>query len=143
LFAHSFVELKEKMTQEKSRSPLPARQKAEAILAWLVGRKAHDPKALDLGGKSPVTDVIVIASASSPRQARALADGLMELCRDESYEFLRMEGYQGGVWVLADLNAVIVHIFQEPARELYNLESLWRDAEPFFPPASLMPDDGN
>ena len=129
-----------KITQEKAYSILPARRKAEAILAWLDEHKARNLTALDLAGKSPVTDVIIIASASSPRQARALADGLMELCRSERYEFLRLEGYQSGMWVLADLNDIIVHIFQEPVRELYNLESLWRDAVPFFSSAPRKPD---
>jgi ribosome-associated protein len=124
------------MTRATDSSPFPARRKAEVILDWLAGHKARDLTALDLTGKSPVMDVLIIASASSPRQARALADGLMELCRAERYEFLRLEGYRGGMWVLADLNDIVVHIFQKPLRELYTLERLWRDAEPFFPSAA-------
>lgn len=116
------------MTQEKKFSTLPARDKAGVILAWLAEHKARDVSAFDLAGENPLTDVIIVASASSARHARSLADGLLELCTREHYEFLRMEGYQGGMWVLADLNDIIVHIFQEPVRELYNLESLWRGA---------------
>ncbi len=122
------------MTQEKIFSTVPARDKARVILAWLAERKARDVAAFDLADY-PLADVIIVASASSARHARRLADGLLELCGRERYEFLRMEGYQGGMWVLADLNDIIVHIFQEPARELYNLESLWRGAEPLEVPA--------
>ncbi len=118
------------MTQEKKFSTLPARDKAGVILAWLAEHKARDVSAFDLAGGNPLTDVVIVASASSTRHARSLADGLLELCGKEQYEFLRMEGYQGGMWVLADLNDIIVHIFQEPVRELYNLESLWRGALP-------------
>ena len=68
---------------------------------------------------------MIIASASSARHARSLADGLSEMCKQEKFEILRTEGYQEGQWVLVDLNDIIVHIFQEPVRELYRLESLW------------------
>ncbi len=115
---------------EKKYSPLPAREKAGAVLAWLEEHKARDVVALDLGGISPLTDVIVIVSASSVRHAQSLADGLMALCAQENYEFFRLEGYQAGLWILADLNDIVVHIFQEPTRELYQLETLWRNALP-------------
>ena len=124
------------MTQEKIFSTLPARDKAAVILHWLTEHKARNVDAFDLADSNPLTEVVIVASASSARHARSLADGLLELCHQEQYEFLRMEGYQGGMWVLADLNDIIVHIFQEPVRELYNLESLWRDATPLTAPGA-------
>ncbi|MDE7066056.1 MAG: RsfS/YbeB/iojap family protein, partial [Desulfovibrionaceae bacterium] len=57
-----------------------------------------------------------------------LADGIAELCSRENFEFLRMEGYQAGQWILVDLNDIVVNIFQEPVRELYRLETLWTGA---------------
>ena len=59
----------------------------------------------------------------------AIAARILELCKERKFEFLRMEGYQTGLWILVDLNDVIVHIMQEAERDLYHLESLWRDAE--------------
>lgn len=112
----------------KKFSTLPTSQKAEHIQSWMREHKARDISAFDLAGHSPLTDMTIVASASSTRHARSLADGIMELCTKEQYEFLRMEGYQAGLWILADLNDIIVHIFMEDMRELYNLESLWRDA---------------
>lgn len=132
------------MTQKKDFSTLPARDKAGVILAWLAEHKARHVSAFDLAGENPLTEVVIVVSASSARHARSLADGLLELCKRERYEFLRMEGYQGGMWVLADLNDIIVHILQEPARELYNLESLWRGASPLDGPpgpAGVAPSD--
>ena len=73
---------------------------------------------------------VIICTASSARHARSLADGLTEMCKKEKFELLRTEGYQEGQWVLVDLNDIIVHIFQEPVREMFNLEALWTDAEP-------------
>lgn len=116
------------MTQEKIFSTLPARHKADVILAWLAEHKAFDMAAFHLAD-NPLAEVAIVVSASSTRHARGLADGLLELCGREHYEFLRMEGYQNAVWVLADLNDIIVHIFQDSAREIYHLESLWHGAE--------------
>ena len=115
------------MTETLHRfSRLPAAEKAAAIVAWLEEHKARDPVVLDLAGKSPLADVLVIAGAASVRQGQSLADGILELCRRENFEFLHLEGQVSGQWILVDLNDVIVHIFQDQARELYNLESLWR-----------------
>ena len=83
---------------------------------------------LDVSGKSSLADVVIIAGAASVRHGQSLADGILELCRQEQFEFLHLEGMAVGEWILADLNDVIVHIFQGPTRELYNLEGLWRDA---------------
>ncbi|MCH5276382.1 MAG: ribosome silencing factor [Desulfovibrionaceae bacterium] len=115
------------MTEEKTFSTLPARDKAGVILAWLAEHKAFDMAAFHLA-ENPLAEVSIVVSASSARHARGLADGLLELCGRERYEFLRMEGYQNAMWVLADLNDIIVHIFQKSVRELYNLESLWHGA---------------
>lgn len=112
----------------KKFSTLPTQQKVELIQSRMTELKARDISAFDLAGQSPLTDMTIVVSASSVRHARSLADGITELCTKENYEFLRMEGYQAGLWILADLNDIIVHIFMEDVRELYNLESLWRDA---------------
>lgn len=112
----------------RSFSPLPAADKAAAVAAWLDEHKALNLVMLDVSAKSSLTDVVIIAGASSVRQGQSLADGILELCRRDNFEFLHLEGQVAGQWILVDLNDVIVHIFQGPARELYNLEGLWRDA---------------
>ena len=117
------------MTKEKKYSLLPALQKTAVIQDWLLEHKAHALSAFKLPEGNPLAETVVITTASSARHARSLADGLWELCKQENFELLRTEGYQEGQWILVDLNDVIVHIFQEPAREAYHLESLWKDAE--------------
>jgi ribosome-associated protein len=109
-------------------SRLPAADKAARIASWLDEHKARDLIVLDVSAKSSVTDVVIIAGAASVRQGQSLADGILELCRQEQFEFLHLEGQAAGQWILVDLNDVVVHILQEPARALYNLEGLWRDA---------------
>ena len=115
------------MAKEKKFSLLPVKEKAEYVYTWLVEGKAKDIKVLDV--KSAVTDMVVIVSASSARHAKSLADHIIMESKKEKFEILSTEGYQAGTWVLVDLNDIVVHIFQEETRELFQLENLWREAE--------------
>jgi ribosome-associated protein len=101
---------------------------------WLNEHKARDLASFTLPEGNPLADIVLICTASSARHARSLADGLTEMCKQQKFEILRTEGYQEGQWVLVDLNDVIVHIFQEPVREMYRLEALWAGAEPASAP---------
>lgn len=109
-------------------STASAAEKTAVLVQWLEENKARDIVALDVAGKSPCMDVIIVVTASSLRHGKSLADGLMEQCTKRNYEFLRMEGYQTAQWILADLNDIVVHIFQRDMRELFRIESLWKDA---------------
>ena len=68
------------------------------------------------------------AEQAGPEHGQSLADGLGELCRQRNYEYLRVEGYAAGQWILVDLNDIVVNVFLEPVRELYGLEALWGGA---------------
>jgi ribosome-associated protein len=128
------------MTQIARRfSLLPALEKAAIVAQWLDEHKAHDIVTLDLAGKAPLTDVALIATVSSVRQGQSLADGVLALCKEQNFEFFHVEGQTTGQWILVDLNDVVVHLFMAEARELYNIEALWRTASPATP--SSAPDD--
>lgn len=73
---------------------------------------------------------MVIASGGSQRQVTALADRLIRRLKDAGYPVLGVEGLAQGDWVLVDLGDVIVHIFRNETRELYNLEKMWSVALP-------------
>ena len=115
------------MVKAKKYSPISAKEKAQLVYGWLEENKARDITALDI--KTAVTDIILIASASSGRHAKSLADNIILLSKKEKLEIISTEGYQAGSWVLVDLNDVVVHIFLEENRNLYQLESLWHEAE--------------
>ena len=66
-----------------------------------------------------------MVSATSVRHAQSLADGVSALCHEQNYEYLRMEGYNAGQWILVDCNDIVVNIFQQSVRDLYQLENLW------------------
>jgi len=97
------------------------------------GRLADDKKALDvvimdLTGLTDIADHFVIAGGTSERHVRTIADGIREGMKKEGVRPLAVEGYDEGRWVILDYQSVIVHIFLEPLRELYDLESLWIEA---------------
>lgn len=104
-------------------------EKTAVLVKWLEENKARDVVALDVAGKSPCMEVIVVVTATSLRHGKSLADGLMDQCKKNNFECLRVEGAQTGQWILADLNDIVVHIFQQDMRGLFRVESLWKDAE--------------
>lgn len=107
---------------------LPVREKLEQAASWIAEKKGNDILALDLTASHTFTEGIIIATANSIRHAQGLADHILQESKSAKFEFLRMEGYQTGQWILLDMNDVVISIFQEDARELYRLEDLWKTA---------------
>ncbi len=83
---------------------------------------------LDLRGICAFTDHFLIASASSGRQVRSIAERIEERLSAEQVRLLHREGDQKSGWILLDYNEVIIHIFEEETRLYYDLEGLWADA---------------
>lgn len=90
--------------------------------------RAEDVVVLDLRGLSPVTDFFVICTGTSDRQMRALADEIRESARRLGRRPFGVEGYERAQWILMDFVDVVIHIFDEPRRNYYDLELLWGDA---------------
>jgi ribosome-associated protein len=111
------------VTRQPSAMEL-ARRYAEAAL----DRKAERVVALDVASLTSFTDAFVIATGTSDRHVKAVADAVIERAHELGAKPLGVEGYEGGEWVLIDLDDVIVHVFQGEKREHYDLERLWADA---------------
>ena len=103
-------------------------RKVKSIVGWLIDKKAENLLALDLARETSPTEAIVIATATSVRHGQGLAEHVLESARNENFEYLSMEGYGVGEWILVDLNDVIVHIFQPESRALFRLDDLWPSA---------------
>lgn len=101
-----------------------------AVVAALEDIKAKDIAVLDVAKQTSMTDCMIIASADSNRQTRALASNVQEKLKAAGAHVLGVEGEQEGEWVLVDLGDVIVHIMQPAVRQYYNLEELWGGARP-------------
>jgi ribosome-associated protein len=100
-------------------------ERLEQIAAWLHEKKARDVIALDVRKFSSVTEGMIIATANSARQAKSLGAWLLEQGKKCGAPAMGAEGMEVGQWILVDFNDVVVHIFQEDVRELYNLEGLF------------------
>ena len=96
----------------------------------LDGKKGEEIKVLKTEGLTTLADYFVICTATSTTQIKALADVCEKTLKDAGEPPHHVEGHRGGTWILLDFSSVVVHIFNEEAREFYDLERLWSDAAP-------------
>jgi ribosome-associated protein len=92
--------------------------------------RGRDIRVLDLTGVTPIFDFFVLTTATSARQARALADEVNRVLSGEGSRRLSNEGSAESSWILQDFGDIVLHVFTAEARKLYDLENLWADAVP-------------
>ena len=105
------------------------RKMENAVIAALEDIKGRDIVVLKVAHLSPLFERMIIASADSTRQVKALADNVQEKLKALGAQVLSVEGEQTGEWVLVDLGAIVVHVMQPTIRQYYNLEELWNQPE--------------
>jgi len=105
-----------------------ARETAMAIAIAALDKKALGIEILDVAGKVDYADFLVLMTGRSDRQVGALADGIEEAVRKKNRRAISVEGRQNSSWILMDFGDVVVHVFQDDARSLYDIEGLWLDA---------------
>jgi ribosome-associated protein len=101
---------------------------AKALARIANDNRAEDVVILDLRGLSPVADFFVIATGTSDRQLRAVADQMDEYAKRVNQKRYGLSGYQTATWILVDYVDVVVHLFDPDRRHYYDLELLWGDA---------------
>ncbi|MCZ4091134.1 MULTISPECIES: ribosome silencing factor [Sinorhizobium] len=99
------------------------------VLESLEDSKAENIVTINIAGKSALGDFMVVVSGRSNRHVMAIADHLITDLKDEGFGNSRVEGLEGGDWVLIDTGDVIVHIFRPEIREFYNIEKMWAAPE--------------
>ena len=104
-------------------------QLLQLAIAALEDLKAKDITTIDVRGKTSITDFMVIASGTSGRHVKSLAENVLEKVKEQGVRPVGNEGLDGGEWALLDLGDVVVHVMQEATREFYDLERLWQGAE--------------
>ena len=116
---------------ETQTEPKISPAKAFALFAARLARDRHctDIAVLDLHGVSPAADFFVIATGTSDRQMRSLADEISQEGRKTGFARFGRAGYDQAHWILLDYVDVVVHLFTEEYRQYYDLEMLWADAE--------------
>lgn len=116
----------EKVTKEGTI--IDSKQILEIAVRAADSKHAEDIMALDVQEISLLADYFVICSGNSDRQINAIVEDILEQEQKAQVEIKRVEGKDGGKWVLIDLGDVIVHVFNNSERSFYNLEKLWSDA---------------
>ena len=106
----------------KSLSPLA---KKKLVISALEDIKAHDIQAIDVRKLTSLFDWIIVASADSARQTKALARHVRDSLKDAGSALVGTEGEDGGEWILVDAGDVVAHVMQPAVRLYYNLEELW------------------
>ena len=96
------------------------------IINSLEDIKAFDITVIDVRKKTSIADYMIIASANSNRQTKALARHLKDTLKEICKSVANIEGEVDGEWVLVDLNEVLVHIMLPTTRAYFNLEELWQ-----------------
>ena len=95
------------------------------VLSALEDIKAFDIVSIDIRKQASIADYIIIASANSSKQAKALADNIKDRMQKINIPLIGIEGGSGSEWVLVDLGDIIIHIMTPTSRVYFNLEELW------------------
>jgi ribosome-associated protein len=115
------------------------RKLQKAAIAALEDVKAREVEAFDVTHLTSMFDRVIIASADSARQLKAVASNVQERAKAAGGRVYGVEGEDGGEWVLIDLGDIVVHIMQPAVRTHYNLEELWGQPKPRKPRAKRSP----
>lgn len=122
------------MTEMKTTIKIGDRELSHAEIAKLAvavatEKKAVRPIIMDLTNLGAFTELFTIVSAANPRQVYAIADNIKQFFkRNLGLAPVSIDGLESSTWVLIDYGFLFVHIFQEPTRDLYQLEQLWNKA---------------
>jgi ribosome-associated protein len=100
-------------------------QLRQLVVETLSDMKARDVNVMDVRGKTAITDYMVVASGTSDRHVKAIAETVAFRSKEAGETPLGTEGLAEGEWALVDLNGVVVHVMLPKVRDFYHLESLW------------------
>jgi ribosome-associated protein len=114
-------------------------QLKQLVLDTLSDMKARDIVVMDVRGKTAVTDYMIVASGTSDRQVKAIAEAVAFRAKGAGEPPLGSEGVSEGEWALIDLNGVVLHVMLPRVRDFYNLERLWSAPAPVNRPVAASP----
>jgi len=101
----------------------------EVVTTALDDMKAANVKVMDVRGLTDIADTMIIASGTSDRHVRSIAERVVEKAKAAGYRPYGVEGARDGEWVLVDLQDIVLHVMLPRVREFYGLERLWDGGE--------------
>ena len=110
------------------KTPTTAAKK-KLVIAALEDIKARDIQAIDVRKVTSIFDWIIVATADSARQTKALARHVRDALKEAGASIVGTEGEDSGEWILVDAGDIVAHVMQPAAREYYNLEELWGEGK--------------
>lgn len=116
------------MSSSASRKAKPAASNEhlrKRVVAALEDLKAKDVREIDVRGKTSIADILFVASGTSARHVKSIADEVVKFAKEAGVMPLGVEGQTEAEWVLVDLGDIIVHVMLPRIREFYGLERLW------------------
>lgn len=109
------------------------------VVAAIEDIKGLDIKVLDVAALTTITDHMVVATGTSNRHVKSIADNIIVKAKEAGYRPLGVEGLDAAEWVLVDLGDVVAHVMQAQSRAFYQLEKLWDVPPPEAEPAAKPP----
>lgn len=116
--------------QPQKRDSMEIEALRDVVLQALDDMKAKDVVVLDVRGKTSITDIMIVASGTSDRHVKSIAQTVAFKAKQAGETPLGTEGMEDGEWALVDLNGVVVHVMQPKVRDFYHLERLWSVDQP-------------
>ncbi len=101
------------------------------IVEQIWEKKGFNVVAIDISAVSSIADFLILCSATSSRHSQTIADEIEKNAKMLK-KTVSVEGYQKGDWILVDMGSLIIHIFTEETRDLYDLEGLWHGSPSYI-----------
>jgi len=105
--------------------PMTFEELRQLVVDALEDMKAQDIREIDVRGKTSITDLLFVASGTSNRHVKSIADNVALKAKGAGVQPLGVEGEAEGEWILVDLGDIVVHVMLPRIRDFYNLEKLW------------------
>ncbi len=96
----------------------------EKIIEWALEKKAEEVKFYDIHEESDFTDFVVVCEGSGRLHVQAIANNILDRCKEDGIHVYSKEGIENGTWALIDLVDIVIHIFDEKTRSYYKIDEL-------------------
>lgn len=113
------------MSEENKLAPKDSINMRDIAVAALEDAKGLDIRVLDVREMTDMTDYMIVATGTSDRHVKTLADRVLEFMHEAGFDQIGVEGVEVKEWILVDFVDVVIHVMRDASRKKYDLEGLW------------------